>query len=778
MKRSFVERTMSFFITICLIPFLIFTALFVNKTSMIEKQQMEDSLTAIVEEKASTLQKDLKSIEKETENLALWASFLMKEEGEVGTGITLPPDYYRDERGVLCRKEELAHGKSSIFLPNDMVVTPEIAGDIVRSENLEVPMASILQHSSDITYAYLVTDKGFLRVFPYLNSSVFAPNHDQRSDYFYTSAVGEDNPEQKTVWTNPYYDYGGKGWIITCSRPFYIEGVFGGVVCIDVSLQRLAASVADFRMGRSGFTFVLTSSEEVIYHPKMMNFTSKRGNRLKADLTRRGNPSKDYDLIISEMTEGKQGVKTYLNEHHEYSMIAYAPIPAMDWSIGIEVDKSEYAVDSIYLTIGFWVLAGTMLLVYLVMAYGLSRRITLPIQKLTSHVRQISDGKFQQVQVTSADEIGLLGAAFNQMSREIRDYTASLLHSKHQMETLLNSIGGIMMILAPDYTISMINKEGLVRLACSDEGRLKGKKCHALFYGQNQPCKNCPMVGTLKDHLPHSRESIHGQNIYEISTYPIFDEMGEIKEIVVHSKKITEQVMMERELFQSEKMAGVGQMVAGVTHELKNPLAVIKGAIYLCRENWADRDMQNEAINEIAASVNRAERIIYNMLDFSRTSWKQKEQIKVISLLEQILLLVRQDTVKRKINVNIASEDEPAYIYGNGDSFKHIFLNVITNGIEAISDGGELKIDIRKKGEAKTEIAISNTGETIADEHLSKIFQPFFTTKENGTGLGLWIVSKEVAENGGTIEASNGQMTKITILLPGKESVNEENIDD
>lgn len=776
MKKSFIKKTMLFFIAICLTPFFIFSALFVNKASTLEKQQMEDSLTAIIEEKASALQKDLKSIEKETENLALWATFLMKKEGRTETA--LPSDYYRDERGILSRNEALARGKSSLFWPNDMEITPEIVGEIVHSEKLEVPMRSIQQRSPDVTYTYVVTANGVLRVFPYLSNSVFAPNHDQRSDYFYTRAVGEENQEQKPVWTNPYYDYGGEGWVITCSRPFYIEGVLGGVVCVDVSLQTLAASMADFRIGSSGFSFVITGSEEIIYHPQMMNFTSERGNRLQADLTRRGDESKDYDLIISAMTSGKQGVNTYLNEYGEHCIIAYAPVQGMDWSIGVEVNKSEYAVGSAYLTMSFWILAGILLLACLVMAYNLSRRITLPIKRLISNVQQMADGEFGQVQVTSADEIGLLGVAFNKMSSEIRDYTTSLLHGKNQMETVWNSIGGVMMILRPDYTVSMINKEGLAKLKLLNEGQLERKKCYDLFYGQEQPCGSCPIIGTLENHLPNSRERIYNQNIYEISSYPIFDEKGKIKEIVAHSRKITKQVMMERELFQSEKMAGVGQMVAGVTHELKNPLAVIKGAIYLCRENWRDREKQNEAIDEIAASVNRAERIIYNMLDFSRTSQREKERIEARRLLEQILLLVRQDMVRRKINVNIDSEEEPVYLYGNGDAFKHIFLNVITNAIEAMSDGGELKIAIRKIGEEKTELVISNTGATIPDEHLSKIFQPFFTTKENGTGLGLWIVSKEVAENGGSIEACNGEITQITIQLPGKEVIDEANIDD
>jgi signal transduction histidine kinase len=92
--------------------------------------------------------------------------------------------------------------------------------------------------------------------------------------------------------------------------------------------------------------------------------------------------------------------------------------------------------------------------------------------------------------------------------------------------------------------------------------------------------------------------------------------------------------------------------------------------------------------------------------------------------------------------------------------------------------GGDLVIRAEKTRTDRTEIIFSNTGELIPDENLSRIFDPFFTTKEKGTGLGLWIVSKEVARNGGTIEASNQGVTQIKLILPGKEENNENNIDD
>jgi two-component system NtrC family sensor kinase len=773
-KKSFVRRMMILFIVICLIPFFIFTSIFVNRTIGIEKERVEDSLSALVEEKASVLQKDLKNIENEAVNLAQWASYTMEETKDLRE---LSTEYGRNEEYVFERDKGEGQAKSNVFLPNDIELTPELTAEVINTEKMEGAMASIFQQNPDVTYTYLITANGLLRVYPYLDNDTFTPDHDQRSDYFYTRAVGVNNPERKAVWTNPYYDYGGNGWIITCSCPFYVNEKLGGVVCVDVSLKNLAGSIADFRLGNSGFAFVISEKGDVIYHPEMLDIISEMGDQFQINLLEQRNSPEGYQRIMKDMTSGKTGIETYYDGNHEEHMISFTPISALNWSIGIEVERSEYSVGASYLTMGFWGLLAVLLLICLLMAWILSRRVTQPIRNLTVDVQKMADGEFGQVRVTTEDEIGLLGDAFNLMSNEIKDYTTSLLYRKNQLETVFNSIGGVMMILKPDFSIVMMNREGLETLNANSGEEILGEKCYRLLRMEEEPCRNCPVKQTLENGSSNHREMIQNQNIYDVASYPVF-ENDKIEEVVVYRRKITEQVMMERELFQSEKMAGVGQMVAGVTHELKNPLAIIKGALYLIRANKDHPEKQEEAVKEIKASVSRAEKIIYNMLDFSKASRIEKELINAGSLLEQILLLVRQDFVKRRINVKIDLDENPIYLYGNGDSFKHIFLNIITNAIDAMPQGGDLHLSVKKIENDRTEIIISNTGEKIEDENLGKIFQPFFTTKENGTGLGLWIVAKEVSRNGGTIQAFNDGITRMGVVLPGKETDHEENLND
>lgn len=774
MKKSFIRRTMVFFIAICLIPFLIYTAILVSKTGEIEQQRIAGSLEAIAEEKAAALQKDLKNIENETVNLAEWASYLMSQD----TGVpTLSGEYRRDHRGVLGRFSPGISLPSNIFLPAHQEMSPELIQEINNSEKMESPMEKIRLQTEDVTYTYMVTAKGLLRVMPYLSNDAFLPDHDQRTDYFYTRAVGQENPDKTALWTNPYYDYGGNGWIITCSCPYYINGKLGGVVCVDVSIQNLAASIADFRIGDSGFAFVITKEGDVIYHPDMMNIISKSGDRLQTKLLEGRKVPTGYESIIRNMMDNGSGSGSYLSENYGYHAIGYHPIENLGWSLGVEVNKAEYSLGSRYITMGFWGLIGGLLLACLLFAYTLSRKITQPIRQLTEDVQNFSEGSYQKIHVQSEDEIGMLGRAFNQMSQDISDYTASLLYGKKQLETVFNSIEGVMMILTPDFTISLMNREGGQLAEKRGLPETVPQKCHQLFFGLDQPCPHCPVVTALKSGSAVTREITMFQNVYRITAYPVVSEDNLIREVVVHCIKITDQVLLEQELFQSEKMAGVGQMVAGITHELKNPLAIIKGAVYLVRTNKERPDKQEEALAEISESLARSERIIANMLDFSKISHLEKELVSVRHQLEQILLLVRQDLVKKKINTHLVFDGEDLQIYGNRDSFKHIFLNIIGNAIEAMPEGGDLTIEGTRPAPDTARILFANTGNPIPPDDLKRIFQPFFTTKDTGTGLGLWIVSKEIQRNQGTIEARTGDQTEIIVTLPSREVPYEKNID-
>ncbi|MHB1392080.1 MAG: cache domain-containing protein [Clostridia bacterium] len=686
---------------------------------------MRESLTELINSKAMLLEKDMTIIENDTINIAEWVS-------------------------------------SNYDKTDDEHIADYIKGKVSRNKA--------------ISYTLFISDTGSVWSYPFDGHTYKLNTIDFRETAFYKSIKEKGTKSEYFEWARPYYDYIAKDWVLTCSSPVFNKGNFVGIISSHVSINDMTKSFIDARLGDNGFTFIIDKNGYIIYHPDLVLRKGYEGEILDQNLVNKSElPS--YNRIIERMVSGERGINEYQSDNMQMRMIAFKYIEAKGWSIAVEVNKSHYMASYEHLSIGFWFLIFGLMFAVLVFSSRFTYLVTEPIVELTKDVKRISEGEFTQVIIRSNDEIGLLGEAYNTMSTRLHSYTESLVYSNKQLETVINSIVGVMMIIDLEYKINMINLEGQNILKRNNIVDIKGKKCYEAFFNYDEPCKGCPVTMLQNDGLHCESEVVFNMQVFEISAYPVKNYVHKMDGIVVYSKKITEQIYLEKKLIQSEKMAGIGKMVAGITHELKNPLSVIKGATYLLKKPDTDDEVKNNALEEIDNNVKRAEKIVYNMLDFSRTS-KNNLQINVRGIIEQILILVRQDLVSRKIMVSIEIEDEPVLIYGNSDSFKHIFLNMITNSIEAIENSGEIRISIKKIQGNWVEINFYDSGKTISKEIVDKIFEPFFTTRNNGTGLGLWIVSNEVLKNNGTIQAYYEDTKKFIIILPQEKSNDEKDIDD
>ncbi|QIB70160.1 HAMP domain-containing protein [Aminipila butyrica] len=751
MRNSFVKKTIVTVLIISLIPFAIFTAILINMVQSFEEERLEDSLNMIISEKMQTMKKDLQKVESEVNNLAQWAQETAHYPVD---SAQLSADYQRNRQNVL----EASGKETSTYLPSHIPLTEEIATEIIQTEAMVPAMASMVRQNGELAYVYTVTARGFMRVYPYLDNQIFAPDHDQRTDPFYTIANQPHNLNSAN-WTKPYYDYGGNGWIITCSQSYYRQdGTSGGVVCADVILDKLVQSIVDFRIGDSGFAFIIDENGGVVYHPYMEAIKGNMGDTFQINYAENYQESPVRKQLLKAMQADKSGLVSF-NAEGRKKAVVFERLDTIDWIVGIEIDKEEYSVGREYLTVGVWAVLFILLILVSILGSLLSRRIIAPILKLTENVKKMDQGNLVPLPVDTSDEVGMLASAFNSMGQKLGQYTGELIYSKNQLESVFNSIDDTMMILDGDYGIKKINKGRL------EEGGLAC--CYQILRGQEEPCRNCPVGDTARLLNKHKSEVACGGDIFEVASYPVLDEEGKLKEIVVFEKSVTGEKLMEKELFQSEKMAVIGQMVAGVTHELKTPLAVIKGASFLLK-GGADGKEWEEIMGEMDANLARAEKIVYNMLDFSKSSWGESRLHDSRKLLDQLYMLVRQECVRKGISVQLNTGEEPVNVFGNSDSLKNIFLNIMTNALEAMEEGGKLTIQANYTQEGNVCVYFRNTGTQILEENLGKIFEPFFTTKEKGTGLGLWLVYKEVIRSRGSIKVTNQpDGVEVRILLPG-----------
>lgn len=775
--KSLVTQIIALFFLFNALSLFIFAVYLYQQDKKINMQYIEEGIQEISKEKAQIVSLIMNQIKSETENLAYISYACLTDTYNVND---LPSCYQRDYRGIMGRIIDKSGNKkiSNIYLPQNVELTPAIASEIIATEKLDDVFNMILKRNKYIQWAYITTENGLMRVFPYASNDLYDnPAHNQLKDMFYVTANKENNPSKKAVWTKPYYDYLLTGWMVTCSCPIYDKDKLLAVVSLDVRLDTFRKDIlADFRLGKTGFAFLLNNEGDIIYHPQYIQLKTQQGKPLERNIHNENLPD-DYKAIIDSMTSGSKGIGRYkAGSGNDLRIVAYSQIPEQNWALGIEINQESYLIDNKIHTSRFLIYSIFSILFLAVFAFIIFRQYSKPFAQLTNGAKKISEGKFEPIEVISNYyEIKTLSEAFNLMSHKLKSYTESLIHRTKQIETVFNSIGGLLMIVAPDYQIKMLNKKGYYRF-CKIDQDIIGRTCHKIIANSDHPCNGCKIEEVIKTGKPvHTRFALKDE-IYHNAYYPIFNGEKSIDEIVVYSQNITERVMIEKELSQAEKLAGIGQLSSAIAHELKNPLTVIKGAAYILHAYTKDMNnpMISENLNLIDSNVDNAENVIYNLLNFSSKSKYSYEQIDIGKLIEQILLLERRNIIKQNIEIEIFFNPDPLMVFGQIEPLKHIFLNIISNAMHALSNGGKLTIkgNYTYGGTDKIEVSISDSGSGIPYEMHDKVFKPFFTTKEqgSGTGLGLWITKLTVEKLSGEIKLKSmpGKGTTFIIIIPAK----------
>jgi two-component system NtrC family sensor kinase len=240
---------------------------------------------------------------------------------------------------------------------------------------------------------------------------------------------------------------------------------------------------------------------------------------------------------------------------------------------------------------------------------------------------------------------------------------------------------------------------------------------------------------------------------------PLFNEAGKIEGVVISGRDVTEVKRLESQLIQAEKLAAMGQMLAGVAHELNNPLTAILGASELLRDRQGVDDNTKRQLEMTHRQARRAARIVQNLLEFSRPASPQKKALDLNLVIDRTLQLHEHSL--RRNNVEVEFQSVPGFplIVGDANQLIQIFLNLISNAEQAIREvrqSGRIQIRLGHTGN-RVFATVQDDGVGIKPEALPKLFDPFFTTKRpgGGTGLGLSICMSIVREHGGNIEASS-----------------------
>ncbi len=259
-----------------------------------------------------------------------------------------------------------------------------------------------------------------------------------------------------------------------------------------------------------------------------------------------------------------------------------------------------------------------------------------------------------------------------------------------------------------------------------------------------------------------------GQAGVALENAQVHDELRTLnRELEQRVRDATEDLKKTQDkLIQSEKLAALGKLSAGIAHEIRNPLTSMKVLVHALSGRLEGREKEQEDIAVIEDEIERVNRIITRFLDFARPRSPEFSRVDVNRLLDETITLVTREAEERGVLFEQTRESVPA-VLADREQMKQVFLNVFLNALDAMPGGGQLSVSTRCTA-GRVEIAVSDRGGGIQEETRKQIFEPFFTTKEEGVGLGLSIVKRIVDEHGGTLLVKDNppRGTTFTVSMP------------
>lgn len=351
-----------------------------------------------------------------------------------------------------------------------------------------------------------------------------------------------------------------------------------------------------------------------------------------------------------------------------------------------------------------------------------------------------------------------------------------VLRQKQEINTgVINSATDALVTINEDHVIVGFNQEAERMFGYSRQEALGQdlklivpqpfKETHSSFLRRYLATREAHVLGRTRRLTARRRD---GEEFTLSISFSVAEILGRLYFTAI-MRDITEYKVMEDRLLQSERLAAVGNTVAHIAHEIKNPLLIIGGFARLLQKLPQLDDQARHKLSIITEEVRHLEEMVVEMRDFVRRPLVDKHPGQIKAAIQQAVDLFQDFFQEHQVQVRIVEEAPLPTVSFDPQQLHEVLINLLKNAVEAMPQGGEITIASRVRGDL-VEISVSDTGEGIPPEVAANIFRPYFTTKEKGTGLGLAICQSIIQEHGGSLLADStpGRGSTFTIQLPLK----------
>jgi PAS domain S-box-containing protein len=510
------------------------------------------------------------------------------------------------------------------------------------------------------------------------------------------------------------------------------------------------------RSGKTGYSWIIDDSGFFVFHP-VIDFVGK--NAFTARKEKRGDISyEEINFIQKEkMMTGAEGTGWYTTGWHRghvgktRKLVAYCPIRVSDdpsplWSLAVAAPIAEIEGVVLNAILIQFLILGLVVAVVLVCGSGVL---------------------FFEVRWSRL------------LESRVGERTEALKRSEEKYRSLVESAEDFIYTLDADGNFTSMNSYTADFFGMSAE-EAQGKRLSALF-ADNPEGRQLEMVNLVFRHGKSARREIElriGDHAVWLSAnyMPLRETGGKVAGVLCIARDITENKNLERKLIETEKLASLGVLAAGIAHEINNPIGIILGFCdLLLRKTPADTQAYDD-LKTIERQALACEGGVKNLLNLSRTEEAPSVNCDLHACLEDIIKVVRHTLEMKQIRLATSLDETLPPVRADCRQLQQVFLNLINNAAFAMPDGGCLDISAAQDRSGKNAlVVIADTGQGIRESDLERIYDPFFTTKaeREGTGLGLFVSYGIITRYGGTIECrsstgdgSRERGTAFTIRLP------------
>ncbi|MEW6109572.1 MAG: PAS domain S-box protein [Nitrospirota bacterium] len=395
------------------------------------------------------------------------------------------------------------------------------------------------------------------------------------------------------------------------------------------------------------------------------------------------------------------------------------------------------------------------------------------------------DWALQPVKDLEGKVIGLVLSLLNVTERKkagesLRESERKYRKLSQEFNTLLNAIPDSIILLSPDMKMMWVNK-GTSLMLGKEVPFLTGQYCYELWHNRSEPCEYCPAIKSfLNGEANIAHISTRKGRFFDIRAFPLKDENENVINVIVVTSEITEKVNLQAEAVRAGHLASLGELAAGIAHEINNPINGIINYAQMLSDRSGRGSTDNNISNQIIEEGERIANIVKSLLSFARDRKEDKSPVNIHDILSDSLALTEAQIRKDGINLIVEMPQNLPEITAHSQQIQQVFLNIINNARYALNQkypethwnkilriSGEKVINDQRE---YVRVSFYDSGHGIPADIIDKVMNPFFTTKPagKGTGLGLSISHGIVSDHNGwlKIQSAEGEFTNIIIDLP------------